>query len=263
MILKTQALALRTYPYSNTSLIAVWLTPTGRRVATLMKGARRPKSPFLGQVDFGYRCELLYYRRERDGLHIASACTVLDGRDALRTDWRACGAASYVAALLLACINEADDHPALYALAEAALQRLAGGHARPELLYWFELQLLHQLGLAPRLDACTACGRLLRAEAAVTFAPGRGGAICAGCPPAPDSQTVRLTPDVRALMRRWQTDSAGRTLASTRCRAQQKLVFRRILGMFLVYHLDVQPDGREIAFDMINSGTPHQNGEKS
>ena len=94
MILKTTALALRFYPFSNTSRIVAWLTPDQGRIATMVKGSQRPRSLFLGQYDLFYTCELLYHRRERGGLHIARECSPLKWREGLRRDWRAAAAAS-------------------------------------------------------------------------------------------------------------------------------------------------------------------------
>ena len=51
MILKDEAIALRVYPFGNTSQIAVWLSRTYGKLATLAKGSQRAKSPFLGQFD--------------------------------------------------------------------------------------------------------------------------------------------------------------------------------------------------------------------
>ena len=68
MILATPAIALRVSPFSRTSRMVTWLTPAYGRLVTSIKGACRPKSAFLGQFDLASRCELLFYRRERDGV---------------------------------------------------------------------------------------------------------------------------------------------------------------------------------------------------
>ena len=100
MIEKTEGIVLRSRPFSRTSRMVTWLTPDFGRVTTVIKGACRPKSFFLGQTDLGYRCELLFYRKERAGAHIAREVFPLDCREALRGNWRASVAASYVCWLL-------------------------------------------------------------------------------------------------------------------------------------------------------------------
>ena len=45
---RATGLVLRTRPLTETSLIVLWLTREAGRLATVAKGARRPKSPFRG-----------------------------------------------------------------------------------------------------------------------------------------------------------------------------------------------------------------------
>jgi len=59
----TIGLILRTRPLTDTSLIVHWLTPEFGRLATVAKGARRPKSPFAGKLDLFYLADLSFQRR--------------------------------------------------------------------------------------------------------------------------------------------------------------------------------------------------------
>ena len=68
-IIKTQGIVLTVHPWSRTSHIVTWLTPDHGPVTTLVKGAVRPKSAFLGQYDLFYTCDLLYYARATADLH--------------------------------------------------------------------------------------------------------------------------------------------------------------------------------------------------
>ncbi len=85
--IKTDAICLGIHPWSKTSHVTSWLTPSGR-VATVVKGAVRPKSAFLGQYDLNYTCEILYYARAKGDLHPLRECTPKDSRDFLRGDYR-------------------------------------------------------------------------------------------------------------------------------------------------------------------------------
>ena len=44
MIARTEGLVLRIMPFSRTSQVVAWFTPDCGRMATLVKGAQRPKS---------------------------------------------------------------------------------------------------------------------------------------------------------------------------------------------------------------------------
>ena len=72
VILKDTAIVLRVAPVSNTSRMVQWFTPAYGKITTLIKGAQRPKSAFLGQFDLFYSCELLFYARERNHIHNGS-----------------------------------------------------------------------------------------------------------------------------------------------------------------------------------------------
>ncbi|MDA0989187.1 MAG: DNA repair protein RecO [Verrucomicrobia bacterium] len=260
MILKTEAVVLRTIPYSNTSLVAIWLTESGQRLATLIKGARRPKSAFLGQLDLFYRCELLYYRRHRDGLHMISACSPIDNRSALRQDWRACAAASYVSHLLQQTATEGDgSHPQLFRLADQTLSHLTTSSKCQELMYWFELQLLSMLGFAPQLDSCAGCRCPTVNGQGTRFSWVRGGVVCDRCATARDSDAISA--DILAVLRRWAGDPDARTLRTIRCSREQMLVIHRLLGMFSAYHLDIKPDNRQIAIDLMTTRSQPDNSE--
>ena len=99
-ILRTEAIALRVSPFSRTSHVVTWLSPEHGRLATVVKGACRPKSAFLGQYDLFATCELLFYRRDHDGAHAIRECSPLEPRDELRDDWRRVTTASYLCDLL-------------------------------------------------------------------------------------------------------------------------------------------------------------------
>ena len=88
-IIKTQGIVLAIRPWSQTSHVVTWLTPDHGPVTTLVKGAVRAKSAFLGQYDLFYRCDLLYYARASGDLHALREVTPRSIRTHLRGDWRA------------------------------------------------------------------------------------------------------------------------------------------------------------------------------
>ena len=99
MIIKTQAIALNIWPFSESSHIVNWLTVDHGKIATIIKGAQRPRNIFLGQYDLFYTCELLFYLRLFQGLHIVKECFPLKHRSAFRTYWPGTACASYFAGL--------------------------------------------------------------------------------------------------------------------------------------------------------------------
>lgn len=257
MINKTEAIVLRWYPVSETSRVVSWLTPDHGRLATLLKGALRPHSAFLGQYDLFQTCELLYYARPHEGLMITREVCPLRSRSRLRTDWRACGVASYLCGLVGRITPPEAAQAELFHLLNEALDELAGEGASAPLLFWFELRLLEVLGLAPRLQRCLDCGREAQpGRQPGGFAPIRGGWLCPACYPRDAADHLPLLPDVLALLTSWQRAPSSRSARTTRLTARQQAEVERILASFMVHHLEQPLTGREIALDLLARQLP-------
>src|SRR4051812_49420333 len=97
---RAQGIILRTRLLTETSLIAHWLTAEHGRVATVAKGARRPKSPFRGKLDLFYSADFSYARSRRSELHTLKEVSLLDTHPKLREEIGYVQQASYAAALL-------------------------------------------------------------------------------------------------------------------------------------------------------------------
>ena len=143
---KTEALCLDIRPWSRTSHVVTWLTPTGK-VATVVKGAVRPKSPFLGQYDLNYPCEILYYARGKGDVHALRECAPLNLRESLRGDYRALALAGYFRSLVSELAPDGTECAAWYGLLSRSLDRQDGNPVRNLIL--FELEVLKLAGLSP------------------------------------------------------------------------------------------------------------------
>ena len=133
----------------ETSLIVHWLTPDFGRIATVAKGARRPKSPFLGKLDLFYVADLSFSRRRRSDLHILREVVLRELHAALRENLAGLRQATYAAALVESATEAETPLPAIYDLLVGFLNHLCQQPARPQTVFAFELKLLHELGLEP------------------------------------------------------------------------------------------------------------------
>lgn len=146
---RTPGIVLRVRPLTETSLIVHWLTEHHGRLATVAKGARRPKSPFRGKLDLFYEADLSFQRRRRSDLHTLREVAVRDLHPALRTDLARLRAAAYVTRLLECTTEPEAPVPELYALLRDFLR--AGAAPLVPLTLAFEWKLLTALGLQPDL----------------------------------------------------------------------------------------------------------------
>jgi DNA repair protein RecO (recombination protein O) len=142
-------LILRTRPLTETSLIVHWLTPEYGRIATVAKGARRPRSPFLGKLDLFYVADFSFSRSRHSDLHILREVSLRELHPALRRNLAGLRQATYATALVEQTTETETPLPAVYELMTGFLNHLCEQVARPQTVFALELKLLHELGLEP------------------------------------------------------------------------------------------------------------------
>ena len=252
MIEKTTGIVLRIAPFSRTSHVVVWFTTGFGKITTLVKGSQRVKSAFLGQYDLFYSCELLFYSRDRNGVHIIRECSPVDTRTPLRHNWRAAVCASYVCDLVSRMAPTSAANPQFFQLLDTGLTFLCTGATLRSFVPWFELRAMEAAGFSPRLSSCVKCGKALRQPREDTrFSSAAGGAVCRACAVDSVERSILLTPDVLSTLRHWQkTGSPGHALR-TGCSPKQLLEIEKLLGTFLDYHVHVLPTGRSVALELL------------
>ncbi len=269
MIIQTEATALQIRPWSKTSHIVTWLTPGYGRIVTSVKGACRPKSAFLGQYDLFYTCDLLFYRRERDGVHPIRECSPSSLREPLRHCWRSAAAAAYLADLTARVTVSHQEASSVYTLLNRTLDSLPSTphHALKQKILMYEIQLLSKLGLAPNLDLCPQCHAPDRQWLRFSLPSGRFA--CPHLAATTVSETaVSLHRDVRQLFLDllemppdgFAADSnALSELNKNRPPPHLLLGLSRFLGMFITFHLEVPPAVRRVTFELLDKNPTRQN----
>jgi DNA repair protein RecO (recombination protein O) len=152
MIETAAGLVLRTRPLTETSLIVNWLTPGLGRLATVAKGARRPKSPFRGKLDLFYLAEFSFSRSRRSELHTLREVSLKETHSGLREDLGLLQQASYCAALVEQATETETPLPRVFDLMLGSLRHLLAQPLQAATVFAFELKLLTELGLKPDLD---------------------------------------------------------------------------------------------------------------
>jgi DNA repair protein RecO (recombination protein O) len=210
MIESATGLILRVRPLTETSLIVHWLTPVLGRIATVAKGARRPKSPFLGKLDLFYLADFSFTRSRRSELHTVREVSLRETHGAIREDILKLRHAAYATAFIEQATETETPLPAVYLLLREFLDCLCKQKTAPQLVFAFELKLLRELGLAPNL-----------AETNLAAGTKKIGAILA--------------------QKDW---AAGLRLKLTTAQVSE---LRQFLHGFLIFHLGRLPKGRGIS----------------
>src|SRR5882672_9109881 len=138
MIETASGLVLRTRLLTETSLIVHWLTPDLGRIATVAKGARRPKSPFAGKLDLFYEADFSFSRSRRSELHTLREAVLRETHVALRNDLAYLQQASYCVALIAPTTETETPLPEIHGLFAGFLKSLPHQPPRPRTIFAFE-----------------------------------------------------------------------------------------------------------------------------
>ena len=218
---RTTGLVLRVYSLTESSLIVHWLTADCGRLATVAKGARRPKSPFRGKLDLYYVADFNFRRSRRSELHLLKEISLKQTHPGLRTDIGYLQQAAYCAALIEHATETETPLPLFFQLFLQFLEYLPRQAPQPISVLAFELKLLDELGLRP--------------------APARS----------------ELSPDASPLLAtlaesNWEDLNQGQHTAA------RMTELSRYLELFWQMHLGRLPRGREAALAMPLSADPMQ-----
>ena len=194
--LKTEALVLRRTDFSETSLVLVLLTRASGLCSALVKGAKRPKSPFFGALDLYSLNEVVIFERRSSELALLTEAVSIEAYPGLRRNLRAAYASHAVAELLLGLLHDNEPVPELFELTCRTLQRLA--QAEPEALEAhlaaFQVQLFTGLGTGLILDRCVLCQRpLTGSPTRIAVSVTSGGVVCSACA-ASTSEVTEVSP---------------------------------------------------------------------
>lgn len=215
---KTEAICLDIRPWSKTSHVVSWLTPRGR-VATVVKGAERPKSFFLGQYDLNYTCEILYYARARGEIHALRECVPTNRRDGLRENYRALALAGYFRRLAAELSPAGPEAEEWHRLLSRALDGLAAGDGGLlQSLLAYELRALELMGLGLQVGS-------------------EGGALV-----------------LRGERRISVSSTVAAALASPRCEKNPSVLIdaARVVGVYYQFHVDCASDVRRTVLGIIS-----------
>jgi DNA repair protein RecO (recombination protein O) len=170
------ALVLRTYKLGETDRIVVFLTRDRGKKRGVAKGARRPRSRFVGSLEPLTEVRVAYFEKERRelvGLNYAEmrrSPLALESEDAL-------GYISYFAELLDEWAQDADADDRLYRLGASMLDALAAGAPVEPLARYFEYWLLRLQGVYPESRGTLSPPALAFLEASRSVAPQQVGAV--------------------------------------------------------------------------------------
>ncbi len=234
MIVKTEAIVLRTMKYRETSRIATLYTRERGKISVIAKGARDGRSRLGGALQPMNHVAVLFYMKESRDLQLLTQCDTARSFPGLSTDLDRM-AAGMAAVELTDAVSPADEpNGELFDLLSSTLDAVSRATKQPgNALYYFELHLLGIIGFRPDLRQCTICRNpATPAGGGGDVHLGRNGILCAGCA-AKGLGLETLSQTALAVIQRLQEAadpaSATRMVLTARVRGEIAGVLRRFL----------------------------------
>jgi DNA repair protein RecO (recombination protein O) len=184
-IYSTHALLLRRRDVNDADRVVTVLTPRAGKLELIAKGVRKTTSRKSGHLE-PFMHVMVTVAQARTWDIITEVATVETFRN-LRLNLAGIAAASYVVEVLDSFVEGGDECQPIWELALFVLRAIdeqvggdGSGTVRPELLRWFDLQILSLAGFAPQLFRCVACARPLEPTLNF-FGIHEGGVFCPQC----------------------------------------------------------------------------------
>lgn len=150
MIVNTPAVVLKSFPYSDTSIIAKCYTREQGKVSIIIKGARRKKSPLAAYFQPMNHIELVYYYKQTRDLQTVSKASFNQIWGNLNQDLKKITYGLAILELTDKTNTDTDPHPELFDELVDVLTTLDSGDLRANLIFWYyQIKLLTTLGFKP------------------------------------------------------------------------------------------------------------------
>ncbi|NPV52059.1 MAG: DNA repair protein RecO [Firmicutes bacterium] len=238
---KTEGIVLRNRDLGEADRIVTIYTRERGKVRGVAKGARRPRSRFVGStLVFTYADFLIFKGR---GLDNISQVAIIEPFSRLRSDLALMAYASYMAELVDISTEEEEKNDDIFPLLLTAF-RVLPELPDPEMLrFAFEMRLMTCLGYKPVLDRCARCGGVLEA-AELAFGAAAGGALCLECAGAPGGGAVRVSRGAVELLKRILNHDLKR-IGQLKASVEAKRQLDAALKSHIDYHLGRALKSRE------------------
>ena len=244
---KTQAIIIRTFPLQEFHKIITFYTPDFGKVKAVAYGIRSPKSRLGGSLELLNYGTLIFQHRENRELQNLTDFNLLDGFDAIRSDFTRITYGCYFAELVDSSASEGIANPEIFDLLRTTYQFLGHADDIPLLTRGFEIKFLDCAGYGPELARCVHCGSAVKdisvdgkSEATtkfgIAFSIRYGGVLCNGCENR-DGAAFTIAPgscELLKVLRRSEWGRFNRIRASTRNHQELK----RLLGNFIEHHTE-------------------------
>ena len=185
VIVKTEAIILKTLKYGETSKILTLYTKEFGKISAIAKGARRAKSKFGAILEPLSHVSLVLYKKDSRELQLISDCILIQQFAQIRENLDTLSAAMATVELVYRTSQEEKNERLFLLLAETLSAINNAEKIFSPFFYRFELLLAGLLGFRFQLERCPACSSEIQISAGqkelYAVALSSGGILCKNC----------------------------------------------------------------------------------
>ncbi|HDS03467.1 MAG TPA: DNA repair protein RecO [Firmicutes bacterium] len=222
MLVSDKAFIIKKTPFKETSLILNVLSRNGGLQSFVVKGALRPKSPFLGILEFLNEVEIYYNKKENTTLYTLFKADLIRDHFSLASSSGLLMDIGFLVQLTRRNIPFNEPVPALYQSFYYLLRGVEEKKGNKALLYYF-LTLIQEMGLSLHLSGACSCG----AKKSPYFNPENGSFYCEKC------QKGRFVGEKMAFHLKTLADKKGKEIEIT---SRETKTYFDVLKEYLKFH---------------------------
>ena len=180
MIVSSQGIILKIFPYSNTSIICNVFTEDRGKLTFIAKGIRKPKNPLLSILQPFNLLEFNYYYKKNRAMHLIKEADIVFSFNHLRNNLSTILIGSTILNIINRLFEEEYPQEIVFRLTYKTLNQISSNMEHSKTLFLFFLfHLSKQLGFMPNINRCNSCNVLFEYD--VIFSLSSNSLICSNC----------------------------------------------------------------------------------
>ncbi len=240
VIVKTEAVVLRTIKYGESSKIVTFFTKSHGKIAGIVKGVRLLKKRYGSPVDTLSYVSLVFYHREGREVQTVSQCDTIHPFRHISEDIEKISVGMTAAELIHRLTPQHEQIPALFKLLIDTLRDLDDATKNPmNLLYYFELHFARILGFEMSVKSCGICGKAYSTKSLdrqkVMFNLERGSIVCSVCRGGCRHPMLLSAEAIDFLSLLSAVDASS--VIALKCSEKLKLEIDKFLWSYIMFHI--------------------------
>ncbi len=194
MIVKTDAIILKSMKYRDTSKIVTMYTKEFGKLQGIAKGSRGLKDKFGSSLEPLMHSQVVMYKKENRDLHLLTQGTMIRSFNSFYSSLEHLSVAFALAELVHRITPHEEKNIPFFQLLLTTLSELDASDEPLKYLFAFEAQIAQIMGFAPSLDKCARCGNPIDIDAiqSCEFYIDDGVLYCANCVSQTRDGTLRM-----------------------------------------------------------------------